>query len=378
LFKRHTPVIRLTTMKKQKLTFIGIILLASFFFTSCKREATVYTVSDSKMVPELPDQVYDYPVSSNDYLATLGRVLFYDKELSENHNISCGSCHKQENSFTDNLQFSKGTNAEHTDRNTPSIFPKNGRLFWDGRASNLMDLVFRPIRNKVEMNVTDLNGLMDRISTLDYYAYMFKHAFPGMTRVDSNMIKSAMSEFLRNFTFSNTKFARSQRGEVALTNQENDGKTIFFGEGRCSSCHHIDGGNNFNGPGFNNGGYGFTDASHNIGLDAIDKDLGVGQLSKQSKDMGAFMMPVLLNVENTAPYMHDGRFKTLEEVVEHYNSGIKNNPNLDMTLRDGSMPMKLNLSNYDKEALVSFLKTLTDPSIKTDPKFSDPFVPRTN
>jgi cytochrome c peroxidase len=94
--------------------------------------------------------------------------------------------------------------------------------------------------------------------------------------------------------------------------------------------------------------------------------------------MGAFMMPVLLNVENTAPYMHDGRFKTLEEVVEHYNSGIKDNANLDLMLRTGREPIKLNLTNYQKAALVSFLKTLTDPSITKDPKFSDPFVPRTN
>lgn len=264
--------------------------------------------------------------------------------------------------------------------NTPKeIHPPFSRkmvAFWDGRASNLMDLVFRPIRNKVEMNVSDVNTLMDRISSLDYYAYMFKHAYPGMTRVDSNMIKSAISEFLRNFTFSNTKFARSQRGEVALTKTEADGKDLFFGKALCASCHHIDAGFN-NGPGFGGGGYGFTDESHNIGLDAVDADKGVGNVSKNSKDMGAFMMPVLLNVENTAPYMHDGRFKTLEEVVEHYNNGIKNNPNLDIVLRSGGMPVKLNLSNYDKDALVSFLKTLTDPNITKDPKFSDPFVPRT-
>jgi cytochrome c peroxidase len=369
----------MSAMKKQSSIVLGLVVLFSLAFTSCKREAAVYTVSDSELVPKLPDQVYDYPVSSNDYLATLGRVLFYDKELSQNHNISCASCHKQESAFADDDRFSKGTNAEHTDRNTSSIFPKNGRLFWDGRASNLMDLVFRPIRNKVEMNVSDLNSLMDRISTLDYYAYMFKHAYPGMTRVDSNMIKSAISEFLRNFTFSNTKFALSQRNEIALTQQESDGKNLFFGKALCSSCHHIDGGNNFNGPGgMGGGGYGFTDESHNIGLDSIDTDKGVGKITNSMRDMGAFMMPVLLNVENTAPYMHDGRFKTLEEVVEHYNSGIKDNANLDLMLRTGREPIKLNLTNYQKAALVSFLKTLTDPSITKDPKFSDPFVPRTN
>jgi cytochrome c peroxidase len=227
------------------------------------------------------------------------------------------------------------------------------------------------------MNVSDVGSLMDRIASLDYYAYMFKHAFPNATKVDSNMIKSAMSEFLRNFTFSNTKFAKSQRGEAQLTTSEALGKTLFFGDAKCSNCHHIEG-TTFNG----NGGYGSTDESHNIGLDPVNKDLGVGGVTKNSSQDGSFMMPVLLNVENTGPYMHDGRFKTLEEVVEHYNSKIENNPNLDMILTEftsnGRQPIKMNLDETEKKALVDFLKTLTDASIVSDPKYSDPFVPRSN
>jgi cytochrome c peroxidase len=363
------------TMKTNRLIAVGILVSTALLFSYCKREQKMYTVSDSAMVPKLPDQVYDYPVSTNDYLATLGRVLFYDKELSQNHNISCGSCHQQSTAFSDNNQrFSKGTNDILGDRNTPSIFPKNGRMFWDGRANNLTDLVFRPIRNKVEMNVTDISGLMDRVSSLDYYAYMFKHAFPGATRVDSTMIKSALTEFLRNFDFSHTKFALSQKGQVNLTPVENDGKDLFMGKAKCANCHHIDGNTGFNG----GGGYGVTDQSHNIGLDEKDTDLGVGAITKNEFQNGQFMMPVLLNVENTAPYMHDGRFNSLEEVIEHYNSGIKANPNLDFMLMEGSQPQRLNLTQYEKDALVSFLKTLTDPSITSDPKYSDPFVPRTN
>lgn len=362
-------------MKTNRLLAAGVLVSTALLFTYCNKPQKLYTVSDSAMVPKLPDQVYDYPVSSNDYLATLGRVLFYDKELSQNRNISCGSCHRQENAFSDNnQQFSKGTNDQFGDRNTPSIFPKNGRMFWDGRANNLTDLVFRPIRNKVEMNITDMPGLMDRISSLDYYAYMFKHAFPGATKVDSSMIKAALTEFLRNFDFSHTKFALSQKGQAKLTPVESDGKDLFFGEAKCSSCHHIDGNTGMGG----SGGYGFTDDSHNIGLDVVDTDLGVGKITNNQSQNGAFMMPVLLNVENTAPYMHDGRFKTLEEVIEHYNSGVKDNPNLDFILRDGMGPQKLNLNQYQKDALVAFLKTLTDPSITSDPKYADPFVPRSN
>lgn len=361
-------------MKTNRLLATGVLVSTALLFTYCNKPEKLHTVSDSAMVPNLPDQVYDYPVSTNDYLATLGRVLFYDKELSQNRNISCGSCHRQENAFTDAGQrFSKGTNDVMGDRNTPSIFPKNGRMFWDGRANNLVDLVFRPIRNKVEMNVSDIPSLMDRISSLDYYAYMFKHAFPGATKIDSTMIKSALTEFLRNFDFSNTKFALAQKKQVTLTSEEQAGQTLFFGKAKCSNCHHIDG--NTGGTG---NGYGFTDDSHNIGLDLNDTDLGVGAVTNNAEQNGQFMMPVLLNIEHTAPYMHDGRFATLEEVVEHYNSGIKANPNLDFQLMENGQPQRLNLSTGEKSALVAFLKTLTDHNITSDPKYSDPFVPRTN
>jgi cytochrome c peroxidase len=172
---------------------------------------------------------------------------------------------------------------------------------------------------------------------------------------------------------------------------------VFFGKGHCSECHHIE--DPF--PGGN--GYGFTDTDFNIGLDQTYQDNGVGSITNDPNDAGRFMVPVLLNVEFTAPYMHDGRFKTLEEVIEHYNSGIKNHPNLDFNLRDLSSlenladeqilqlldanhngeieqaeilvlpPVRLNLTSAEKKGLVDFLKTLSDPSIFSDKKFSDPF-----
>lgn len=370
----------MNVMNIKRISTLGAVIACAATFTFCKKTERIYTVSDSSMVPNLPDEVYDYPNSSNDYLATLGRVLFYDKELSANKNISCGSCHKQEKAFADDGRFSKGTDDIMGTRNAPSIFPKNGRLFWDGRANSVTDLILRPIRNKVEMNMEDIGGLVDRVATLDYYTYMFKHAFPSKTKVDSNMIKTAMAEFLKNFTFSNTKFAKSQRGEVNLTPLEQQGQDLFMGSAGCSNCHHIDPNSNFGG---NSNGYGMTNENHNIGLDLTNDDPGVYAVTKQQQDKGTFMMPVLLNIEHTAPYMHDGRFNTLEEVVEHYNSKVQNNPNLDFRLREmnpnGQMvPKKLNLNDGQKAALVSFLKTLSDPNILTDPKYSDPFVPRVN
>lgn len=357
------------------LTIVAIVVL-SLSFTFCKKsEPYTAKLTDSAEKPVLPETPIDYPASQNDYLAALGRVLFYDKELSLNKNVACGTCHKQENAFCDNLQFSLGTNNLHTKRNTPSIFARNGRLFWDGRVNNFQELVFRPVEDKIEMNIEDITKMLHRLADIDYYSAIFPYAYPNATRIDSNMIKSAISEFLKNFNFSNNKFTRSEQNKEQLTASENLGKDLFFGKAKCSLCHHIKD-DNFSG----NSGYGNTNESHNIGLDATFTDNGVGGISGNFEEMGQFLMPVILNIEYTAPYMHDGRFKTLEEVIDHYDHGVKDNPNLDLRLRQynsvSAPPQNLNLSSIEKTALVDFLKTLSDPSIYTDKRFSNPFVPR--
>jgi cytochrome c peroxidase len=355
-------------------------------------------VSDSySSAPVLPETPYHYSFSVNDNAAALGRVLFYDKNLSLNNTIACASCHQQSKAFCDNLQFSTGLNDGKTARNAPSVFAKSGRMFWDGRAFNLSQLVLMPVKNHVEMNFGDLNALASKISSISYYPDLFKKAYPGMA-IDSTTIRSALTQFIINFNFSQNRFNTSRKNPGTLTAEELIGKNIFFGNGNCSKCHHIENPDSSSG-----GGYGFTDEDHNIGLDVEYSDNGIGNISHNPADNGKFMMPVLLNVEYTAPYMHDGRFKTLEDVVEHYNSGIQAHPNLDLNLRDlGALsnldplsllnaldknnnsfidpeeisqfpPRRLNLSDAEKKGLVSFLKTLSDPSVFTDKKFSNPF-----
>jgi cytochrome c peroxidase len=360
-------------MKNSAKLFFCLLALSALFMVSCKRENTIDAGATSAEVPVLPVNTFDYPNSGNDNLATLGRVLFYDKTLSRNSNISCGSCHQQKNAFTDNKQFSLGTDNLHTLRNTPSIFPKNGRLFWDGRSGSLEELALMPVRNDVEMNMPNMNVLIGRIAQTDYYNELFDRAFLTSKKIDSNSIKKALAEFLKNFNFSNNKFHRSQKGEAALSPSEQIGKDLFFGRAQCSNCHHLQA-DQFQ----SNGGYGHTDESHNIGLDAQYADDGVGAFTGNKHEQGAFMMPVLLNVEFTSPYMHDGRFKTLEEVVEHYNSEIKAHPALDSRVRDmrTGKPLQLKLTPNEKAGLVDFLKSLSDHSIFEDPKFSDPFVAR--
>ena len=382
-----------------------IIVLASFMLIiimiACKKDLIENSSPENySSTPVLPTTPYDYTHSQNDNLATLGRVLFYDKKLSQNNSVACASCHQQEKAFCDNLQFSTGLEDLKTKRNSPSIFAKQGRMFWDGRASSLSALMLKPIKNHIEMKFDNLGKLAEKISKIDYYPELFNKAFFS-TDIDSNRIQMALAEFVSNFTFSNNKFKQSQMTPNALNGIEKAGETVFFGKGKCAQCHHIDGGGSMN-------GYGFTDMEFNIGLDDSYSDNGVGVITGNTNDNGKFMVPSLLNVELTAPYMHDGRFKTLEEVVEHYDSGIKNHPNLSSTLRsfsgtdsvaisnmtqqqillqfdtnhDGIISdneltafpaQKLNLTTSEKSSLVSFLRTLTDGSILIDKRFSNPF-----
>jgi cytochrome c peroxidase len=393
---------------KTKLTLAALfILLGAVIIISCKKNTPPLQENEEySSTPVLPSTPYNYKASQNDHLATVGRVLFYDKKLSLNNSVSCSSCHQQSRAFCDNKQFSTGLTDQQTPRNSPSIFARNGRVFWDGRASSLTDLALRPVQNHVEMRFENLEGLAAKLSKTEYYPGLFKKAFPQSGTIDVDMIQTALAEFLRNFNFSDNKLRRSLMQKEELNASEKLGKMLFFGKAHCSNCHHIE--NPFPNdsifiPGDGNG-YGFTDESHNIGLDLEYTDNGIGKITGDPNDNGAFMVPVLLNVEFTAPYMHDGRFKTLEEVVEHYNSGIQNHPNLDFNLRDissvnhlteneifalldknkngdiepfelqGLPPVKLGLSPAEKKSLVDFLKTLSDPHILTDAKFSNPFL----
>jgi cytochrome c peroxidase len=367
-------------MKKKLIQMTGSCILSLLIFSYCQKEpqrtATSSGNAQVEYKPVLTENPPNYPASANDNLAMLGRVLFYDKQLSANNNIACATCHQQQHAFCDNRQFSMGTTNLTTTRNSPTIFNRGGRLFWDGRANSFSDLSLRPVRNPVEMNVQDPKALADRLSAIDYYKQLIPKAFPGRTVLDSNLMKTALAEFLKNFNFSDNKFNRAQQGLESLTQAEQTGSNVFFGKANCFQCHHVIK-DSMPGPGTGSG-YGAVDFSHNIGLDENYADAGVANVSHLSSDVGAFMMPVLLNIEFTGPYMHDGRFKTLEEVVEHYNSGIKAHPNLDRFLRQnfspGGLPVKMNLTQTEKDGLVAFLKTFSDHSIFTDSKFSDPFV----
>lgn len=308
--------------------------------------------------------------------ATLGRVLFYDKSLSANGTISCASCHKQEFGFSDNQKLSAGFDGGSTRRHSMSLINAawygRGRFFWDERAATLEDQVLMPFQDPVEMGMT-LEGVVNTVKAKAYYPSLFKSTF-GTEDINADRISKALAQFVRSMVSVQSKYDAGRALVNAptsdfpnFTTSENNGKRLFFlpppqGAG-CVGCHSTEA--------FINPDNGTT----NNGLDAVSTtDLGVYEAIKNPAFLGAFKVPSLKSVALSAPYMHDGRFATLEEVVEHYNSGIQNHPNLANALRaPNGQPVRLNLSAQSKTDLVNFLKTLTDETLVTDVKFTNPF-----
>ncbi|MGZ3864944.1 MAG: cytochrome-c peroxidase [Bacteroidia bacterium] len=383
-------------MKKNfLLTCLTIGIIAAALFTACKKEKSITSHNTAAPQPDLSKLNYDYGTSTSNTIISLGRVLFYDNNLSLNNTISCGSCHVQKYAFSDNHQFSMGLNTELGGRNAATILNTFNNRFWDGRAENYDTAVFMPVQNHVEMGIFSLNILPRKLSQLSYYPDLFTNAF-GSSEITIPRIREALSGFLSSITSFNSKYDNAYPGnpnlpnpsgpQIPLTVIEQEGFNLFTGKAMCSNCHSS---SDFSGW---RGGY------ENIGLDMVYSDLGRGAITKNTFDNGKFIIPSLRNIGVSAPYMHDGRFKTLREVIDHYSDRIQNNPNLSWVFRNlpssaavidslilasggnlnialNSSPVKgINLTESEKKALEAFLHTLTDYSFLTDPKYSNPFV----
>lgn len=305
--------------------------------------------------------------------ATLGRVLFHDTQLSVNNTKSCASCHGASLGFTDASRFSvgfdgSGQTAAHAMRLVNARFYGPGSAFWDKRAASLEAQSTQPIQNAVEMGFDathgGINALITRMKGLAYYPELFKFVY-GDENITEDRMQRAIAQYVRSIVSVDSKFDQGfaqvynaqipDRGLNApfpvLTAQENRGKQLFLQPppqgGGCQACHTA--------PTF-----ALTGNSRSNGLDAGETRI--------------FKSPSLKSVAVTGPYMHDGRFTTLAQVVEHYVSGIQDGPALDQRLRGpGGQPQRLQLSTDDKAALVAFLGTLTDNTVSSDKKFSDPF-----
>jgi len=385
-------------MRYPKSARVLTVIVGSFalLIVACKKNNDVSVSSAWSNVLNIPDQPYNYaaitlpaylatpaiagqintPANNaiTDWGATLGRVIFYDKNVSINKAVSCASCHKQNLGFSDNLALSKGFNNGNTGRNSMGLtfaaYYPNGRFFWDQRSATLEIQTLMPIQDQVEMGM-NLDTLVNRFKSTTYYPALFAQAF-GDNNITSDRISKALSQFVRSIVSYESKYdvgratlpvnaAPPTFNFANFTAQENRGMQLFNSpQLACGVCHGTE---TFTAPG-----------ARNNGLDLVTTDRGFGAVNNDPNNDGKFKVPSLRNIELTGPFMHDGRFATLEDVVEHYNSGVKAHPNLDNALKQpNGQPRQLNLSVADKAALVAFLKTLTDTKLMTDVKYSNPF-----
>ena len=292
----------------------------------------------------------------------LGRKLFYESLLSGNNTMSCGSCHNQSLAFTDNgRSVSTGIDGIQGNRNAQALINLgwNRKFFWDGRAQSLEIQALEPITNPIEMHETWPNAISKLKSAKTYKEDFFK-AF-GTNDFNSSHAVKALSQFMRTMISYNSRLDKKLRYEINLTPNELNGLVIYMTErGDCFHCHNIDGGRLLT-----------DNLFHNNGLDSVFTDSGLYGITGNPSDMGKFLTPTLRNIALTAPYMHDGRFATLEEVVEHYNSGGKPSATVDPLMKH--VGTGLGLSAQEKADLVAFLKTFTDSTFITNPAFSNPF-----
>lgn len=318
----------------------------------------------------------DHSPASNtidDRVATLGRVLFYDLRLSTNDRASCASCHRQAFGFTDSMRFSNGiSSAATTDFHAMRLgnlrYWKPGSAFWDRRAASVEAQTSQPFHSLVEMGwggaAGGFDSLIRKMGATLYYPDLFAWAF-GSATITEARIQQALAQFVRAMISSSSRWdegyaqvfspaAPNRALDVDLPNfsrEENRGRQLFMTRARqggagCSSCH--------------------LPPTFALSADARSNGLDAGETR-------LFKAPSLRNVGLTGPYMHDGRFATLAEVVDFYDHGVQEGPALDKRLRQGHRPQRLKLGAADRAALVAFLMTLTDRTLTTDPRFSDPF-----
>ena len=336
-----------------------------------------------------------------DFGATLGRVLFYDRSLSANGKVSCASCHRQELAFTDGQRFSLGFDGQRVTRNSMSLinlrYHPRGRFFWDERAATLENQVLLPIENEVEMGHS-LPGVVRQLSDDPLYPSLFEAAF-GTPQVSQGRIARALAQFLRSIVSFDSLYDR-QRVQVnsvydpfpGFTDEENLGKLMFLGRGGCAVCHLMQQDTEARLRAVEyiveresqpvderlrqrQSAFFLVESPVVNGVDGKFEgtDPGVGGVTAERKRLGAFKVSSLRNITLTGPYMHDGRFTTIDRVLEHYNWSVRPHPNLDPRLKQIA-DHGLALPEKEKVALTAFLRTLTDHGLLKDPRFSDPFV----
>lgn len=301
----------------------------------------------------------------------LGKMLFYEPMLSKNGVQTCATCHSQPTSFSDTAKFSIGVEGLPGKRQSMALFNMawhTNQFFWDGRADLLRDQVLMPIQDPLEMNES-LENVVTKLSASQQYRDQFIRAF-GTETVNPELISLALEQFILSIISANSKYDKYQAGLVELSESELRGLELFeaeynpfFPEFSGADCQHCHGGPNFE-----------NDLYMNNGIDQENRfsDLGRELVTENPLDRAKFKVPSLRNIANSAPYMHDGRFATLEEVIDHYNENIHVSPTLDQALL-ATTETGLLLTDQDKTDLINFLKTLTDETYLENAEYASPF-----
>lgn len=356
-------------MKYLLILFLGIAVVLSCRKEKVGFEPTPYELQIPSHFPKMIIPA-DNPMTVEG--VELGRKLFYEKLLSKDNTISCGSCHAPANAMSDPKQFSEGVNGQLGNRNSMALINLgwDNAFFWDGRAKTLEDQIFEPVTNPVEMHETWPNAVA-KLQKDVVYRNMFFKAF-GEEGIDSVKVSKAIAQFVRTMISGRSKYDimyKSENGlplnaqELAIyatvTNEEFAGYDLFksLNGADCFHCH--------NGPLMRIQTY------SNNGLDATFTDLGRGEVTGNPSDFGKFKVPTLRNIAYTAPYMHDGRFETLDEVITHYSFGIQMSPTIDPLIEYASQG-GVQLDAFERNLVKQFLYTLTDEAFINNPDFKEP------
>jgi cytochrome c peroxidase len=322
-------------------------------------------------VPFYLKSIYNEPADNPNTLegVALGKILFFDKRLSADNTISCSTCHRPEKAFTDGIPLAVGIQNKIGKRNTPGLFNLaiQKKFFWDGRVNSLEDQSIHPIQDPNEMSM-ELEQLISKLKSISEYPNLFGRAF-GSSEISIDRVAKALAQFQRSLFSQTSKYDLYLKGEYNLTIEELKGMTLFFQHptagsvrgGNCGDCHL---------PQTLSGKLDDFDGFHNTGLTELNsQDIGLKAITGKASDFGKFKTPDLRNVALTAPYMHDGRFQTLEQVLDHYNSeSLFSKPNVDVLITAGRNEVSfdpiyeqsLKLTTAEKKSIITFLHTLTD------------------
>jgi cytochrome c peroxidase len=353
--------------------FYFFVFMVSLGLTSCSEksiESYVNTPTPSPLqIPQLfQDLILDPVIPSNNPQTEegvlLGKKLFFDPILSDDGSLACAGCHNATNAFTDTTRFSDGIDGLFGNRNAMPLFNLawnyDNTFFWDGRDLGLENQVFEPITNPLEMHST-WEAVAEKLQAHPEYPELFNAAFGSQT-IDSVLVSKAIAQFERTLISANSKFDKFLLGTANLTPEESNGFTVFMDEskGDCFHCHGSD-----NNPLWTDNKF------HNNGLDSTFSDLGLGNVTGDPADNGKFKTPSLRNLAFTAPYMHDGRFETIEEVINHYSEGLQNSTTIDPLMKKVDQG-GVQLSLQEKADLKAFLLSLSDTDFINNPNFSNP------